>query len=376
MLRFRAGGIVGLGMIGVLLAAGTGRGEQPAGATPQPLAVARRVADHYAASHKVQLHYADLLTLYGLMRLAEVAERTDYDAFADRALAGLVRGKPPSGLSFENYKMGGIPATYRYVQGRPAGDRALLRKAVDQLIKDHPRDRQGVFCHPREPGEKIWVDCLMAVCPFLSMSAGVLGDARLHDESIAQYVGMERALLDPKLGLFHQVKNFGDPGGISVDTWGRGNGWALIGLAELLRYLPKEHPQRDAMVQRLAALMKALEPLQAPSGRWRQNLVTPDSYEETSGSGLILYALAMGLRKGWLPPTMRPMADRAWAGLAGTVDEGGAVRGTCVSTRGTSRDSLKFYLERPTKTDDIHSFAPVLLAAVEMHLLRAGRAEP
>lgn len=342
----------------------------------EPLAVAQRVADHYIASRKVQLHYADLLSLYGLMRLAEASGRDDYDAFADRTLAELVRRGPSSPLSFENYSMGGLPAAYRCVQGRPAADQTLLRKYVDQLVKEHPRDGQGVFCHPREPGEKIWVDCLMAVCPFLSMSAVVLDDPKLHEESISQYLGMEQALLDRRLGLFHQVKNFGPSGCISVDTWGRGNGWALIGLAELVRYLPQDHPQRAAMIERLRRLMTALEPCQAPSGRWRQDLVTPDAYEETSGSGLILYALAMGLRKGWLPETMRPMADKAWAGLAGTVGEQGEIDGTCIGTRGTCGDTLAFYLNRPTRTDDVHSFGPVLLAAVEMHLLRAGRTEP
>ena len=102
----------------------------------EPLAVAQRVADHYIASRKVRLHYADLLSLYGLMRLAEASGREDYDAFADRTLAELVRRGPSSPLSFENYSMGGLPAAYRCVQGRPAADQTLLRKYVDQLVKE------------------------------------------------------------------------------------------------------------------------------------------------------------------------------------------------------------------------------------------------
>ena len=37
------------------------------------------------------------------------------------------------------------------------------------------------------------------------------------------------------------------------------------------------------------------------------------------------YALAMGLREGWLPDRFRPMARRAWSGLAAMVDHQGAV---------------------------------------------------
>ena len=144
----------------------------------------------------------------------------------------------------------------------------------------------------------------------------------------------------------------------------------MIGLAELIRWLPREHPQRAAMIARLEKLFVALEPLQTPSGMWRQNLTTPDAYEETSGTGLILYALAMGLREGWLSERFRPTADRAWRGLAATVDEHGAVHGTCVGTAGNSDSAVDFWLNRPTRVDDVHSFGPVLLAAVEMELLR------
>ncbi len=76
----------------------------------------------------------------------------------------------------------------------------------------------------------------------------------------------------------------------------------------------------------------------------------------------------MGLREGWLPKRFGPMAQRAWQGLAATVDAEGAVHGTCIGTKGGTNSSLDYWLKRPTQTDDIHSFGPVLLAAVEMHL--------
>ncbi len=376
--RFRGGG-EGFGFDVVIKTPDTVSADPP-----EPLALAEKVADHYIATQTPGHHYGHLLTLYGLARVAEASGREDYDSYVDDALAELVKEEVPEspiGGSFQNYAMGGLAGIYRYVQGRPHGDEALLRRYVNQLIEEHPRNSEGLFSHPR-PGDRapeerrIWVDCLMAVCPFLSMAAVVLDEPALHEESIQQYVLMEDALFNEELGLFHQSKNFGSVGSVAPDTWGRGNGWALIGLVELIRFLPEEHPEREPMIARLEHMMETLKPLQAPSGLWRQNLVTEDSYEETSGSGLLLYALAMGLRKGWLPDTMKPMAERAWAGLAGTVSYEGAVHGTCVGTLGASDAPLEYWLERPTQTDDSHSFGPVLLAAAEMHLLRVnGRPE-
>ncbi|MFP4192124.1 MAG: glycoside hydrolase family 88 protein [Candidatus Hydrogenedentota bacterium] len=372
--RFRSGG-EGYGFDVVIKTMNT---VAPDVVETTPEAVAQRVADHYIETQTPSHHYGHLLTLYGLVRVAEATGREDYGGYVDEVLAELVREEVPDspiGGSFQNYAMGGLAGMYRYVQGRPHGDEALLRSYAEQLIEEHPRDADGLMSHPspgdRPPEERrIWVDCLMAICPFLSMSAVVLDEPELHEESIEQYLLMEDALFSEELGLFHQSKNFGPPGSVSPDTWGRGTGWALIGLVELIRFLPEDHPERDAMIARLERMMETLEPLQAPSGMWRQDLVTPESYEETSGTGLILYALAMGLRKGWLPETMRPMAEQAWEGLAKTVDAHGAVHGTCVGTRGASDAPLEFWLERPTAVDDSHGFGPVLLAAAEMHLLR------
>jgi len=333
---------------------------------PEPLLLAQRVADHYIASQKPRLNYSTQFTFYGIIRLAEVTGRGDYDDFVDKWLLRFIKEGPERPLNFEHYTMGNIPGVYRYIQGRN-DDLGLLRQYVNNLINKHPRDKDGVFCLPNKLKEKIWVDCLMVVCPFLSMAAVVLNDESLHDESIAQYIGMENALLDPDLGLFHQNRFTAGGGVFSNDTWGRGNGWAMMALAEILRFLPNNHPKRESMLARLQRRIEVLIPLQADSGMWHNNLITPESYEETSCTGLILYALAMGLRMSWLHDISRLVAYRAWLGISEQVDINGAVYNTCIGTGGRIDATLEYYLTRPRRTDDSHSFGPVLLAAVEMH---------
>ncbi len=333
---------------------------------PEPVSVAVRVADHFIETRTPKLYYADLLTFYGLLRVAEATGDNDYEGYVDKMIRIFNQTGPTDPITFRNYEMGGIAGAYRFVQGEYPDDPELLPQHVLLLIEEHPRDDMGVFCHPRQEGGKIWVDCLYAVNPFLSMAAVVLDRPELHEESIAQYEGMEAQLYNQELKLFHQVKNFGPEGCTSDDTWGRGNGWALIGLVELIKYLPDDHPRKQDMITKLRVFMDALVPLQAESGMWRQNLVTPTAYEETSGTGLILYAMGMGINEGWLGENYKPVAVKAWNGLAKQVDEAGAVHNTCRGTRADCDDGIDYFLNRPTPVDDPHAFGPVLLAAVEM----------
>ena len=48
--------------------------------------------------------------------------------------------------------------------------------------------------------------------------------------------------------------------------WGRGNGFAALGYAETLTYLPDRSPQRDEIVAMYLRHMEALRDLQQPSG--------------------------------------------------------------------------------------------------------------
>ena len=335
-------------------------------AADEVIAIAQGVTDHYIATGEPFLYYDRLFTFYGIVKLAEFLGDPDYEAYADYWLETFVEEGTDRHISFQNYLMGGLPGAYRYIQGRPLTDDDTFHLYVQELLYDHPKDELGVVQHPTQLGGRIWVDCLMAVCPFLSMAAETLEDPSLHTASIDQYLGMEAQLFDPQAGLFHQSKNFGDPGCVTPDHWGRGNGWALIGLVEILQYLPEDHPQYFDMVQRLASFAEVLAPLQAESGMWRQNLTTPSSYEETSGSGMIVYAMAIGLREGWIDRSYESMVLRGWQGLTQQVDPAGSIKSTCVGTLGRCGDGLDYYLNRPTQVDDPHSFGPILLAATEV----------
>ncbi len=150
--------------------------------------------------------------------------------------------------------------------------------------------------------------------------------------------------------------------------WARGNGWALMAIAELLTWLPKDHPERTRLLDIFRLHATGLRQRQAPSGLWHQLLDRPDSYEETSSSAMYVFAMTRALNHGWLSlKTYAPVVLRGWNGVTTKVNSIGQVEGTCIGT-GLGWDDT-FYLNRPTDVNAAHGYGPIFLAGSEIILL-------
>ncbi|HEY0459941.1 MAG TPA: glycoside hydrolase family 88 protein [Pyrinomonadaceae bacterium] len=147
--------------------------------------------------------------------------------------------------------------------------------------------------------------------------------------------------------------------------WGRGNGWFAAGMAELLRDLPKNHPKRARILKGYTTMMESLLKYQAEDGLWRQLLDKPESWVETSGTGMFTFAMVTGVKEGWLDKkTYGPAARKAWLGLVKHIDENANVTDVC---EGTNKGySVQYYLDRQRKTGDLHGQAAASWAATAL----------
>ena len=153
--------------------------------------------------------------------------------------------------------------------------------------------------------------------------------------------------------------------------WGRGNGFAAMGLAETLTYLPENHPDRSAVLAMYRALMESLRRLQHPSGLLSQVLDFPGSYLEFTATCMMGYAMARGLRRGWLPGDYRDTVALAWQGASERIDDLGNVVDACASTG--VQDNVRDYLDRPAIFGpDDRSGGMALWFAVEAERLERG----
>jgi unsaturated rhamnogalacturonyl hydrolase len=150
--------------------------------------------------------------------------------------------------------------------------------------------------------------------------------------------------------------------------WGRGNGFAALGLMEALTSLPPEHASRAKILEIYRRQMNGMRTMQAPDGMWRQVVDQPGSYREESVTAMTLTAMARGIRRGWLDQSYRPVVERAWRALAAHIGEDGSIVDVCTGTgAGPTR---RYYFDRAAITGfDDRGGAMALLAAMEVHEL-------
>lgn len=211
---------------------------------------------------------------------------------------------------------------------------------------------------------RYWIDD-MFMSPVLQVQAyRATGDGKYLERAALMMAAYLDKLQQPN-GLFLHAPD-------SPFFWGRGNGWVAVGMAELLRELPATNPHHARILAGYRKMMAALLANQGADGTWRQLLDKPESWTETSGTGMFTFAFVTGVKNGWLDAaTYAPAARKAWIALVGYLDDKNNVREVCIGTnkshQETKSDDLKvqydFYLARPRRTGDLHGQSPILWTA-------------
>lgn len=147
--------------------------------------------------------------------------------------------------------------------------------------------------------------------------------------------------------------------------WGRGNGWVIGGLAEILKTLPqKDKRYRPFYTNLFKELSERLAELQSEDGFWHASLLDPDSYPspESSATGFIVYGLAYGINRGYLPADKYlPVVKKGWKALTSAVNEHGQL-GWVQPVGADPRKVTK-------EMTELYGTGAFLMAACEIHKL-------
>ena len=332
--------------------------SQPQSADRAPLDVARVLAAKYPASPIMS--YIPALAWSNAFRLALLTGEEKWKEKPRREIQPFIDGKtptigdPPVLTSLAGHL--GLADAARLDGNAAAG--ALAVKAADFILPQSPDEIVRV---PRK-----WTDDMFMATSVWARVGGGTKDPK-YGAAAGRLLTSYAASLQRPDGLFiHALEG--------PHAWGRGNGFALLGLTEALTYLPDSWPDRPRVLEIYRKHLGALLAHQSDDGSWRQVVDEPTSYRELTVTAMTTAAIARGLRRGWLDEaTYRPVVDRAWQAVAARVDANGSVRDVCSGTG--AMPTKEYYLTRPVVNgDDDRGGAMALLAAVEMATLRRAGA--
>lgn len=222
----------------------------------------------------------------------------------------------------------------------------------------------------------MWADDLYMSVPFLVRYSQFTGDQKYLDDAANQFFGFKKRLFMSEEKIMSHVYDFKYDSKTNV-PWGRGNGWVVFSMTELLEVLPEDHPKRNDLIEFLNTLCEGYLALQDDEGMWHQVLNDHESYPETSCTSMFIYAFSRGIRFGWLksPEKYVKAIYKAWKGISKTsVDSNGNVYGVC---RGSEFSFIADYYkyELGWNLNDTHGTGIVMLAGIEVIRLNKFLAE-
>jgi len=266
------------------------------------------------------------------------------------------------------------------------------KKAADLLrsqLKTHPRTKEGGFWHKKIYTNQMWLDGLYMGSPFYAEYA-MLFEGSAFDDVANQFIWMEKHARDAKTGLLYHAwdeskeqKWANKETGTSPLFWARAMGWYADALVDALDYFPADHPKRQTLIDILNRLVNAVEKQQdKTTGLWYDvmNYNGPGkekNYFEASASCQFTYAIAKGVRKGYLPAAKLAIAKKAYAGIVkrfikvenGQTNLYGTVKVSGLGGNPYRDGSFEYYMSEPVIANDPKGIGAFLLASTEMEKL-------
>ncbi len=301
-------------------------------------ATMKRVADwqikDYDAGHRYyDVNWTNGALFVGMIDWAELAEQLDGDDSYYKWLykIGARNGWHPDKKMYHADDVA-VCQTYLdlYRKYKKPEIMAPTVARLDYVIA-HPSAEGFDYTHgkPKTMERWSWCDALFMAPPVYAKLYRITGDKRYIRFMNKEFRATYDHLFDKEENLFYRDHNYMPPkyeaNGKKI-FWGRGNGWVIAGLANILKELPATDKNRKFYETLYVKMAKRLAQVQSADGYWHASLLNPEAYPspESSATGFITYGLAYGLNAGLLDKaTYLPVVARGWQALLDATDPDG-----------------------------------------------------
>jgi unsaturated rhamnogalacturonyl hydrolase len=342
-------------------------------AEESPEVIGKKVAERFInSSHgvynapgvKPHIPYFEVCTWYGSLTFAK--ETRDKDLLADlkQRFTHLLEKESyliPSPVHVDYNVFGAVPLElYHQTQNKTFLDIGLSfadeqwKLPTDSVLTDRAINyqKEGYSWQTR-----LWIDDMYMISLLQSQAYRATGDKKYIERAAKEMVFYLKELQQPN-GLFYHAPNVHFFGG-------RGNGWMASGMTELLRTLPAENEYYAEIMTGYHKMMETLLHYQSDEGDWRQLVNDPESWKESSCTGMFTYAMITGVKMGWLDHEVYgKAAQKGWLALIRYINDQGDIREVCEGTG--AKNDQQYYLDRKRIVGDMHGQAPVLWCATAL----------
>lgn len=309
-----------------------------------------------------QITYPDVCAWLGGMWFAEVTKNNDlFNRLENRftPLFDSERNLLPQPNHVDNNVFGSVPLElYMKTKKKKYLDLGLEYANTQWTLPVNAKPEEKAWTDKGYTWQtRIWIDDMFMITTVQAQAYRATKDSKYIDRAAKEMV-LYLDTIQLESGLFYHSPD-------AHFAWARGNGWMAAGMAEILRILPKDNPNRTRIMEGYHKMMAALLKYQEDDGMWRQIIDDPEAWKETSGTAMFTYAIITGVKNGWLDKKIYGAAARkGWLALISYINDDDELTEVCEGTN--IKNSREHYMTRKRIVGDLHGQAPVLWCATAL----------
>jgi unsaturated rhamnogalacturonyl hydrolase len=339
-----------------------------------PLEIGNRIAEKFLntphslygnthpATPPAQITYPDVCTWLGGMWFAEITKNKElFNRFESRfaPLFDKEANLLPKPNHVDNNVFGSVPLElYMETKQQKYLDLGLKYADTQWTLPDDAKTGGKSWADQGYSWQtRIWIDDMFMITAVQAQAYRATGEKKYIDRAAKEMV-LYLDTIQLENGLFYHSPE-------AHYSWGRGNGWMAVGMAEILRVLPKDNPDRGKIMAGYKKMMAALLKYQEPDGMWRQIIDDPEAWKETSSTAMFSCAMITGVKNSWLDrKTYGVAARKGWLALINYINADDELTEVCEGTN--IKNDRNHYMQRKRIVGDLHGQAPLLWCATAL----------
>lgn len=330
------------------------------------------------------LSFIDVSLRYSDTSIYQYAEKW-YDSIIDEN--GVIHSYKESNYNVDHICPG---RALFYLYSHTGNEKYL--KAIETLrhqLDNQPRTSQGGFFHKKIYPHQMWLDGLYMAQPFYAQYTSLYESApkrdSLYKDIINHFLVAAEHTYDPSTGLYRHAwdesrEMFWSDSitGQSQHAWGRAMGWLVMGIVDVLDYIPEEIESRNELITILRNIYQVL-PKYADSstGMWYQVLDSPGregNYLEGTCSAMFSYALLKGVRMGYLDAGLASYAKETYRSFVkyfivenedGTISIKDCCAVAGLGGKENRSGDYDYYINEKRRSNDAKGVGPFIWASLE-----------